>query len=500
MIFREEFWFLVSLAILTFLSWRFRKKKTNESIRIPKKHTWKISEKFRFSSFFFFGAFSLVFIFSFKNMNFQLSEHRACASEIPYSHSTDNFKDFLRLTSQEFTQEPKFNSSPYLVLTNTVFSLSSKIRQNYLSIPKCSAHLALQLWLSLRVPKVSGYPTIQLFEFISFSRHGARSHANTTLGTEITDFGHFAKWPRPVTGFQALDCMFLYQHYFSISTSTAPILSLKINSKSAVSNLDNIKFLCSSVSNLLCAIQYRELCSCEQVKIFACRSSIVTVFSTLEFSGSMQYLTQHNRFNRKPLTTFLEILQMATSEVAIINLSDVMLNPSIKSMFTKVQLSKNNKIIQMYPHQINSVQLVLPSCALNENPPGCAPDDPKTEQLEAGVLSSTSVDSLHIDEAIAPTPKTDGPVAQEKSQLSSAKVVNFPTSAPLLPNPSKFTQKVETGSSTEANSVLLFAFASSLSVAIAEVKHLTHFPSDFPLATDHFVSSPVSYHLVALSA
>ena len=180
MIFREELWFLVALAILTYFSWKSRKKKQDEFIRIPKKINWKTSEKFRSRSFLLFGAFSLVSTFWLKSMNFQLLQHGVCASEISYSLSHDNFKDFPGLTYQEFTQKQKSNSSLYLALTNTSFSVHSRNALERIDTPKYSSQNSLQLCWSTVLTNLSGSFDFRLLEVKSTFRHGCVNHSNNT--------------------------------------------------------------------------------------------------------------------------------------------------------------------------------------------------------------------------------------------------------------------------------------------------------------------------------
>ena len=104
-----------------------------------------VKKKFRSRSFLLFGAFSLVSTFSLKNMNFQRLKHGVCASEISYSLSHDNFKDFPGLTYQEFTQKQKSNSSLYSALTNTSFSVHSRNALERIDTPKYSSQNSLQL-------------------------------------------------------------------------------------------------------------------------------------------------------------------------------------------------------------------------------------------------------------------------------------------------------------------------------------------------------------------
>ena len=121
MFFRGEWWVLVLLVIMTYLSWRFRKKKQKNTLLKPKIINRKASENFYFTSVCIFGAFFIICNFALENINFQLLQPWTCGSENLYSISSIDLKDFYQLGSNTLVQKQNFYDPKLLVFTNTDF-------------------------------------------------------------------------------------------------------------------------------------------------------------------------------------------------------------------------------------------------------------------------------------------------------------------------------------------------------------------------------------------
>ena len=218
MFFRGEWWVLVLLVIMTYLSWRFRKKKQRKTLSKPKIINRKASEKFYFTSVCNFGAFFIICNFALENINFQLLQPWTCGSENLYSISSIDLKDFYQLGSNTLVQKQFFYDPKFSVFTNTKFS---KFSNNYYEKVDTSKFLSKSpasfIWSSTSSNFIS-LARIYFFDFRSTPRNGSRDHTKLDLAPNFTNFGHIYVSPRPVSGNSIPTSEFFCHRSFLISS------------------------------------------------------------------------------------------------------------------------------------------------------------------------------------------------------------------------------------------------------------------------------------------
>jgi hypothetical protein len=196
----------------------FRKKKRRKSVTKPKSTNRGAREKLHLYPVRNFCFFSIIFLFSLKIINFQLSQPWICGAEIPQPPSSVSLKADHQLGLFCLFKNQIFYYPQLSVFTNTNFSdfisnYYEKVRTSKYS-PKSPPSF---IWSSSGTNYTS-FGEIYVSEFRSPSRIGVLNHTIRILAPSFPVFGHIYASPCPFCGCTTLNFHQLCHRRFLIST------------------------------------------------------------------------------------------------------------------------------------------------------------------------------------------------------------------------------------------------------------------------------------------